>query len=197
MRLAAWAAVAMLLVACVSPPIAGTPVVETRAITPTPPPLDAAGPPPLPAMTVAPGPIETPTPTPTPTPSPAPTAAPTAAPSPTPTPPPALPKAAPTAAPTPPPTPVATPLPVPPAPPSRAIEVRGSAFPVAADVAIGGSVTWTNRDVAPHTITSTNGLFDSGYLIEGQSYGRVFTDAGTYSYACRVHPWMLAVIVVR
>ncbi|MCC6236961.1 MAG: hypothetical protein IT299_05225 [Dehalococcoidia bacterium] len=52
-------------------------------------------------------------------------------------------------------------------------------------------------DPQPHTITSTAGLFDSGYVTEGLAWGRTFNEPGTYGYSCRVHPWMQGAVIVR
>lgn len=65
------------------------------------------------------------------------------------------------------------------------------------EIAVTGSVTWVNMDPQPHSVTSTTGAFDSGYIIEGQSWGRAFNEPGTYRYVCRVHPWMQAAVIVR
>jgi plastocyanin len=60
-------------------------------------------------------------------------------------------------------------------------------------------VTWINRDDVPHTATSTAKprLFDSGALDTDERYCYVFTEPGTYSYFCAVHPKMTAQIIVK
>ena len=113
----------------------------------------------------------------------------------TPSPPTAAPRPEPTAVSTPPPLPPATPTPVPPT--TRATDIRTTAFEVEIVVLVGGSVVWTNRDVAVHTVTSSVSAFDSGFLTEGQSYARTFEAAGSFAYACRVHPSMQATVIVR
>ena len=67
------------------------------------------------------------------------------------------------------------------------------------DVAIpaGGSVTWTNRDGEPHTVTSVDGLFRSGALDQDQSFTFTFAKPGTYAYLCSIHPKMRATITVK
>ena len=64
--------------------------------------------------------------------------------------------------------------------------------PAALTVKVGDTVTWTNMDSAPHTVTVTDGpvKFDSGNLQEGESFSYTFKKAGTYSYYCAVHPDM-------
>ena len=65
-------------------------------------------------------------------------------------------------------------------------------------VHVGDAITWTNKDSAPHTVTSNSGNeLDSGQLSQGQSYSHTFTQAGTYAYHCAVHPSMTATVVVE
>jgi plastocyanin len=47
-----------------------------------------------------------------------------------------------------------------------------------------------------HTITADNGSWDSGSLGKGQSFSQVFTQAGTFTYHCAVHPSMKGTVVV-
>jgi plastocyanin len=49
----------------------------------------------------------------------------------------------------------------------------------------------------PHTATATDRTFDSGILDPGKSYSYTFEKAGTFDYACLVHPQMKGTIVVR
>jgi len=64
-------------------------------------------------------------------------------------------------------------------------------------VAIGGTVTWVNKDTTAHTVTSnTTGQFDSGLLTTGASWSHTFSQAGTFEYHCTPHPQMWGVIVV-
>jgi predicted secreted protein with PEFG-CTERM motif len=70
---------------------------------------------------------------------------------------------------------------------------------------IGGEVTWINTDSQPHT--ATNGadltspdvglLFDSGLLMNGDSFSFVFDTPGEYPYFCMVHPWMTGLVIVE
>lgn len=66
-------------------------------------------------------------------------------------------------------------------------------------VAVGGTVTWTNGDQAPHTATSSAvpELWDSGTLATGESFARQFPAAGSFSYLCTIHPSMTGTIVAR
>jgi len=60
----------------------------------------------------------------------------------------------------------------------------------------GTSVTWTNQDSAPHSVTFKNGMKDSGLLYQGQSFSYTFNTPGTYQYYCTVHPYMVATVIV-
>ena len=61
-------------------------------------------------------------------------------------------------------------------------------------VPVGATVTWTNNDPAPHTVTSDT--FDSGILDPGATSSATFADAGTFDYFCAIHPAMEGRIVV-
>lgn len=61
----------------------------------------------------------------------------------------------------------------------------------------GQVVVWTNRDPVIHTVTSDDGVWDSGVLREGERFVRRFEQAGRYPYHCIPHPQMRAVVVVR
>ena len=63
-------------------------------------------------------------------------------------------------------------------------------------IGVGGSVNWVNAGELPHTVTSSSGAFDSGFMFTGDSYRRTFGSAGTYAYVCTLHPEMTGVVVV-
>jgi amicyanin len=63
-------------------------------------------------------------------------------------------------------------------------------------VSVGTTVTWTNQDSAPHTVTFKSGMKDSGWLRQGQSFSYTFTTPGTFDYYCTVHPTMVARVTV-
>ena len=70
--------------------------------------------------------------------------------------------------------------------------------PVLLTVKKGTTVTWTNQDSAPHTVTSDSGSeLSSEKLSNGQSYSHTFNGAGTFEYHCGVHPTMKAKVVVE
>jgi hypothetical protein len=57
-------------------------------------------------------------------------------------------------------------------------------------------VTWINRDIVRHTVTSSDGLFDSGRLSAGGRFNYTFDEPGTYGYFCTIHPLMRGTIIV-
>ena len=81
---------------------------------------------------------------------------------------------------------------------SHSIAITDSAFGTAVlTVQVGDTVTWTNADDRPHTVTSQDGAFDSGNVDEGATFSFTFTEAGTYAYLCEYHPDMTGTIVVE
>jgi LPXTG-motif cell wall-anchored protein len=61
----------------------------------------------------------------------------------------------------------------------------------------GDTVTWTNKGPTLHTATAEDGSFDTGNLDKGESGSATFTSAGTISYICTPHPFMTGEVVVR
>jgi plastocyanin len=79
------------------------------------------------------------------------------------------------------------------------IAIKNYAFaPKSLTIPVGSTVTWTNEDTAPHTVTTSSGpaKISSANLSKGQSFSYTFTKAGTYQYYCAVHPDMTATITV-
>jgi glucose dehydrogenase/plastocyanin len=60
----------------------------------------------------------------------------------------------------------------------------------------GTKITWTNTGQIVHTVTSDDGVFDSGDLASGQTFSTTLDKPGTYWYFCRPHPFMRARVVV-
>jgi amicyanin len=79
-----------------------------------------------------------------------------------------------------------------------AIEIDNFKFGVASlEVVAGTTVTWTNRDDVPHTVTSSTKAFKSPPLDTGEAFSYTFNDAGTFEYYCSLHPHMTGKIVVK
>ena len=65
-------------------------------------------------------------------------------------------------------------------------------------VPVGTTITWTNNDPGMiHTVTSVDGMFDSGFLNEGDTWSYTFEEPGEFEYMCTPHPWMRAKVVVE
>jgi len=78
-----------------------------------------------------------------------------------------------------------------------AVTIKGFAFgPATLEVAAGTTVTWTNEDSTPHTVTGDKNEFDSGNLDPGKTFTHTFDKAGTFAYHCTIHPSMKATITV-
>ncbi len=77
------------------------------------------------------------------------------------------------------------------------VTVEGFAYhPADLTIPVGTKVMWTNKDGAPHTITSDDALWDSGQLNRGDTFEHTFGQAGTFKYHCSVHPSIRGTITV-
>lgn len=61
----------------------------------------------------------------------------------------------------------------------------------------GDRITWINKDLVPHTVTATDGKFDSHLIAAGGSWTYVTRDSGAYDYKCILHVAMKGRVVVR
>ena len=85
-------------------------------------------------------------------------------------------------------------------PPATTAEVKIDNFsfePQTLSVAVGTTVTWTNKDDIPHTTVSTDGVFKSKVMDTDEKFSYTFAKAGTYPYYCTIHPKMTGKIVVQ
>ncbi|HZU14027.1 MAG TPA: cupredoxin family copper-binding protein [Chloroflexota bacterium] len=80
------------------------------------------------------------------------------------------------------------------------VTIRNFAFaPATLTIAAGTTVTWMNADSVAHTSTSDPGdamSWDSGSISPGSSFSLTFTQAGTFTYHCSIHPFMKGTIIV-
>ncbi len=60
----------------------------------------------------------------------------------------------------------------------------------------GTKVVWTNNDNVTHTVTADKDGPMSPELKKGDSYSDIFTEVGTFSYHCSIHPNMKGTIHV-
>jgi plastocyanin len=85
-------------------------------------------------------------------------------------------------------------------PSAATAEVRIDNFsfaPQTLTVAVGTTVSWTNRDDIPHTVVSTDGVFKSKVRDTDEKFSYTFAKAGTYPYFCSIHPKMTGKVVVQ
>jgi plastocyanin len=81
---------------------------------------------------------------------------------------------------------------------SNTVQIRNFAFsPATITVSVGTTITWKNYDNVAHTVTSDEGLFDSGNISQNATFTQTFDSAGTYDYHCTPHPTMMASVVVN
>ena len=81
--------------------------------------------------------------------------------------------------------------------PSLSIGIASFAFaPASLTVRAGQSVTWSNTDPIAHTTTSDDGVWDSGTLLPGSTLTTTFSQPGTYTYYCKIHPFMRGAVTV-
>jgi plastocyanin len=77
------------------------------------------------------------------------------------------------------------------------VSIVGRAYqPSQLTVGIGQTVTWQDESLSQHTVTSVDGLFDSGAMSVGSSFAMTFTKAGTFNYTCTIHPEMKGSVLV-
>jgi quinohemoprotein ethanol dehydrogenase len=64
-------------------------------------------------------------------------------------------------------------------------------------VSVGTTLNWENDGSVVHTVTASDKSFDSGDVAPGQTVALTFNQAGTFTYNCSPHPWMLGQIIVQ
>jgi len=81
----------------------------------------------------------------------------------------------------------------------NSVNIQGLAFdPATLTVSVGTTVTWTNEDSVPHTITSDSGSeLNSPDMNNGDTYTHTFNTAGTYAYHCGIHTYMKGTVIVQ
>ena len=84
------------------------------------------------------------------------------------------------------------------APPPAAVQIANFTFKAQVlTVKTGTTVTWTNADDIPHTVTSTSGAFKSKVLDSGDKFSFTFAKPGQFGYFCSLHPHMTGSIIVK
>ncbi len=79
--------------------------------------------------------------------------------------------------------------------------------PYPININVGDTVTWTNRDAQPHTVTSgipaegPDGNFDSSpnfspLIVAGATFSHTFEEEGEFPYYCALHPNQIGTVIV-
>lgn len=68
--------------------------------------------------------------------------------------------------------------------------------PSGLSIATGDTVMWENTGSTDHTVTASDGSFDSGSIPPGGTWEYTFEDEGEFEYMCTPHPFMVASISV-
>jgi len=58
-------------------------------------------------------------------------------------------------------------------------------------------IDWENKDSAEHSVHADDDSWKSDPLAQGQHFEQSFSQPGTYTYHCHVHPTMKGTIVVE
>jgi plastocyanin len=78
------------------------------------------------------------------------------------------------------------------------ISISDFAFSSTLTVSPGDTITVSNEDGAPHTVTAADDGFDTGRIDPGTSTTFTApTEPGTYNFACSIHPSMQGQLVVE
>jgi len=64
-------------------------------------------------------------------------------------------------------------------------------------IGLNNTVIWQNLDSATHTVTGLNSSLSSGNIEPGKIFNYTFTAAGTYTYHCIYHGWMMGKVIVK
>jgi plastocyanin len=82
---------------------------------------------------------------------------------------------------------------------SFSVEIKSFAFnPETINISKDQTVTWTQFDPIPHTITSLNSsVLNSPSLSSGQTFSYTFNETGTFEYYCKFHSSMKGKVIVK
>ena len=85
-----------------------------------------------------------------------------------------------------------------PKPNTHTVTIEGMRFlPEVLTVAPGDTIVWVNKDLVPHTATSTAGSFDSKDIQADKSWRFTIRKTGDFAYICTFHPTMKAMLRVK
>jgi len=78
------------------------------------------------------------------------------------------------------------------------IEISGFRYmPPNLSAPVGATVTWVNRDEAPHDSEARDKTWETSLLQRDEESVITFDEVGTWEYFCTIHPYMTATLTVR
>jgi plastocyanin len=81
---------------------------------------------------------------------------------------------------------------------THTVIMEGMAFsPEVITVTAGDSIVWINKDLVPHTATSSVARLDSKIVEANKSWHYKAERTGDFDYFCSLHPTMSAKLLVR
>jgi plastocyanin len=81
---------------------------------------------------------------------------------------------------------------------AHTVIIEGMRFnPQTLTVRRGDRITWINRDPFPHTVTATDGRFNSHPIAPDASWTYLARRTGEYDYVCTLHVTMKGRLLVR
>jgi plastocyanin len=81
---------------------------------------------------------------------------------------------------------------------SALVKISDFAYaPAVLHVVRGAVITFVNSDAEAHTVTSTDGAFDSGPIDPNQTWRHTFATPGKFRFRCAYHPYMRGEVDVR
>ncbi len=82
--------------------------------------------------------------------------------------------------------------------PTTQIKIDNFVFsPNPLTVPVGSTIRWTNQDDIPHNVVSDDKSFKSKALDTDETFTYTFTQPGTYTYFCSIHPKMTGKVIVQ
>jgi plastocyanin len=69
--------------------------------------------------------------------------------------------------------------------------------PTRPSVPVGTTLNFQNTGSVVHTATDNQLQWDTGDVAPGETVPITFNTAGTFTFTCTPHPWMLAQVIVQ
>ena len=69
--------------------------------------------------------------------------------------------------------------------------------PQRVQISPGSTLSFSNGGTIVHTATAQDNSWDTGDIAPGQTSSVTFNSAGTFTYSCTPHPWMIGQVIVQ